>query len=216
MALRFSRDASPPNTMSASPHSDATTRSLLLEIEARPDLGWEALVRRVESQLRVLAHFRTASSARGTCEVDDLLQEVWVEAVRNFDRFEYRGTGSLQRWLAGILRMKAMHAGRAVPRLPAPLSQKRGRTAPPGLREHLERTATGASHDARQREVEAKVKKALASLPEAEREVILSKLYEGLTGREIAARLGVDESTVSLRFKRGLERCARELRGFAP
>ena len=196
--------------------SDATTRAVLLDIEHRPEVGWGELLRRVESRIRVLAHFRMGRRIGAAYDVDDLVQEVWAEAVRSFERFEYRGPGSLQRWLAGILRMKILHAGRSLHRVPPPASSKRGALPPLGLREALEHTATGVSHRERRRELETKVSEALAKLPAVEREAILLKLYEGLSGREAAAQIGVDESTVSLRFKRGLERCARELRGFEP
>src|SRR5262245_29855918 len=79
------------------------TRAILERLPDDPDRGWSDLLNRVESKLRVLLHFRMTRALRDVVGEDDLLQEVWTEAVRNFDRFEYRGPGSLQRWLAGIL-----------------------------------------------------------------------------------------------------------------
>ena len=61
------------------------------------------------------------------------------------------------------------------------------------------------------REDRDRVRRAIARLPIRERETVWLRLYHGLNGRETAARLGVDESTVSVRMRRALEACARWL-----
>ena len=71
--------------------------------------AWHRLIARVQSRLRVLLSFRLG----GGQDAEDLLQEVWLQALQSLDRFEYRGPGSLQRWLAGILRMKLREVRRS-------------------------------------------------------------------------------------------------------
>lgn len=194
------------------------TRTLLRRLQHDPVRAWAELLQRTEQKLRVLLHFRMTPRMRAFFDEDDLLQETWLEAARKIHTFEHRGPGSLQRWMAEILRNKLLHAARSSGRLPAPASGWPAATsaALPGFLEALEKSQPGVSRDARQQEAAARVRLVLERLPEPEREAVLMKLYEGLTGREAAARAGVDESTISVRFKRALQDCARQLRDLEP
>lgn len=195
------------------PHSG--TQSMLDRLQRDPEGGWAELVSRMDQKLRTLIHFRWAALGRVGCEPDDLLQEVFAEAARCLDRFEYRGPGSLQRWLAGILRQKLRRArrrGKRVALTESALARSTRRPLPHGLKEALVASRQGASWSARQHELELHVRSALESLAADEREVVLLKVYEGLTGREAARRARVDESTISVRYKRALAACARRLK----
>jgi RNA polymerase sigma factor (sigma-70 family) len=205
--------------------SDATpgTKDILDGLALDPHGGWERLVERVESRLRILLHFRMSARLRDVLTEEDLLQEVWVDAARNLVRFEYRGPGSLQRWLAGILSNKLLHAGRQAQGVPVPASAVAPESTLAALMTRRSEPARGhqstqssVSGQARRRELEERVRAVLLRLPEVEREAVLLKLFEGLSGREAAQRLGVDESTVSVRFKRALEACAVHLKEYAP
>ena len=194
------------------------TRTLLDGLARDPD-GWRRLIRRAESKLRVLLHFRMSPRLREVLDEDDLMQEVWTEAARKLASFEYRGPGSLQRWLAGILANKLRHAHRIAQRIGVPSSRLAPAStalAAGSLEALLASTQSSVSAHARKRELETRVRDVLRRLPEPEREAVLLKVFEGLNGREAAERLGVDESTVSVRFKRALETCAIHLREFAP
>jgi len=139
-------------------------------------------------------------------EVDDLLQEVWVEASHRIGGFEYRGSGSLQRWLAGILHYKLLEARRASRRLPFAASaiaqNPEGERAQ--LFEALSRTQPGASTDIRHREMVNRVNEVLEVLPPELREAILLRIYESKTGKEAAGILGISESAFSKRFRKAL------------
>jgi RNA polymerase sigma factor (sigma-70 family) len=53
-----------------------------------------------------MARRRLGAKLRVKEEADDLAQTTFREATRDFDRYEYRGEGSLLRWLMQILRNK--------------------------------------------------------------------------------------------------------------
>lgn len=206
--------------MTQPPPPDPSTAALLRQLEADRQGAWAGLLRRVEARLRILLHFRMSERLRAVVEEEDLLQEVWAEAARRLDRFEYRGPGSLQRWMAGILRNKLLHAARGAPRVPLPASaflkaEGSSSDALPGLFEALHQTQPAASEPLQRAEAAAKVREALARLPGPEREAVLLRLFEGLTGREAGEREGVDESTISLRLQRALAACSRHLLDFA-
>lgn len=186
------------------------TVDLLRKLAAEPELAWPALVARTDAKLRTLARFRGGDGA----PIDDLLQEVWVEAARKLSSFEYRGPGSLHRWLAAILRHKLLHARSEAGRRAA---AHEGAAHPPAARDWrggvLE--SVGVSRSARQRELEERVHVVLARLAPSLREVLLLRIYEGLTGAETAVRLEVDESTVARRFRQALEESGRGLRDWS-
>jgi len=207
----------PPPRRSENPDPCAT-EDLVKRAAHRSEEGWAELLQKVESRLRVLIRFRMSSRTRGRFDADDLCQEVFIEAIKRINEFEYRGPGSLQRWLATILRYKLMHADRSASRLATPYSEIKhpddsaeSAEVPEGLVVALRTAPTTVSKDLRRTDQERKVAEVLESLEDVDREVILLKHYEGLSGREVAERLEVDESTVSVRYKRALERCAKRL-----
>jgi RNA polymerase sigma-70 factor (ECF subfamily) len=201
------------------PHSTASpysTRRALERARNDPERDFGALIDHAESRLRVLLHFRMHARLRAVCDPDDLLQEVWSEAARRLDRFEYRGPGSFHRWLAGILSNKLLHAARALPRVPSPETDatEQKSSGESGLFAALARTRSGVSRDAKRREREGRVRAVLEGLPEPFRRAILLRFYEGLSGREAALVERIDESTMSVRFEKALRACAARLREF--
>ncbi len=54
--------------------------------------------------------------------------------------------------------------------------------------------------------------RAVGELPEAQRQVVVAKLWEGRTLAEIAERLGTSEAACKMRFARGLARLRDDLR----
>ncbi|MDX6514071.1 MAG: hypothetical protein QOE36_3575, partial [Gaiellaceae bacterium] len=67
-------------------------------------------------------------------------------------------------------------------------------------------------------EVAAALGRALRTLPAAQRDVVVLKLINGLSFREIAERLGASEAACKMRLSRALERLRAELEreGVAP
>lgn len=194
----------------APPSAEDPTEHLLADARSeRPSSSqaWIQLLERSESKLRVLAEFRIRGLP-GTRphDVDDLLQETWLEASSKIGDFEYRGSGSLQRWLASILRFKILEGSRAEAKRPRPISAMPADADAPQslLLDALARTQPGASFDARRREAEERVREVLDRLSEPHREALLLKIYEGKTGVEAARQLGISESAFSKRFRQAL------------
>jgi RNA polymerase sigma-70 factor (ECF subfamily) len=186
--------------------SRSATRLHLERLPVEPHASWASLLRRVESRLRVLL------ALRGCDDPDEVLQEVWIQAVQGLGAFEYRGPGSLQRWLAGIARNKLRERERGRRSAPISAGVLDASDGPAhGLLAALRDSRPGVSTEVGRRELEERVRAALEQLPEPEREAVLLRLYEGLSVREAGGRLGVDPSTVSLRVKRALGRCAAAL-----
>lgn len=193
------------------------TRQLLEQVRedgTHAERGWFDLLQRCESKLRTLIHFRLPPSVRATVDEDDLLQEVWIGAAHKIHEFEYRGTGTLQRWLASILRNKLLHAGRKAKRLPFPETAltPSASSAQSGLFDALSRSQPGVSHDERRRELETEVREVLEELSPELREAVLLKLYEGLSGKEAAERLEITEGAFSKRYHKALDKVSVKMR----
>ncbi len=209
-----------PDEPSEAADSGPPTEDLLARVrDPRTDAAeaWPELLARCESRLRTLLHFRSRERLRSGLEVEDLLQEAWLVAAEKIDEFEYRGPGSLQRWLVAILRFRLLHEQRRGARRPLPEAALRSQAAPgqTGLFDALARSQPGVSADLRQRESEEQVRGALEQLPEELREPVLLKVYEGLSSREAAERMGLSESAFSKRFHKALRKVGRQLKGSA-
>lgn len=132
-------------------------------------------------------------------EAEDLVQQVFLAAWKGRDRFD-PSKGSLPAWLSGIARFKAIDHLRAAARRPSSPSADVGEMASvePQVNNVVDRMVLSA---------------ALASLPEARREVVELGFYHELSHPEIADRLDLPLGTVKSHMRRGLEALQRELRG---
>lgn len=136
----------------------------------------EALYRDLSPAL--LAYFRRQRALAGTAE--DLLQDTFVRAIRGFTRL--RSSVSPQAYLFGIARHVSLDALRAH----RPTEEFFTEPAAPAA----------APEDARLDRMRA----AIASLPEAQRETLLLKLHHELSYDEIAEVLGIPVGTVRSRL----------------
>lgn len=191
------------------------TKVLLQRLAQQSEGGWSELLAQVEQSLRILLHFRLTPPDRRLCDEDDLLQEVWLEARCHLNRFQYQGPGSLQRWMAAILLHKLSRLRRDPRRRTlrrSDIPETADTPGPNGLFTALEKSQPGVSKGAREAEMVEKVKIVLGQMEEGLREIILLRLYEGASGKEIAVRLKLDPSTVTRRYQKALDSCAVKLR----
>ena len=123
-------------------------------------------------------------------EVDDLVQDVFVSALRQLRSL--RDAGAFGGWLAQIARNRAhdchRHSQRSV-ELPDDLA---GPDPPPAEA--------------------AAVLAAIRSLPECYREPLILRFVEGMTGDEIAVRTGLTPGSVRVNLHRGMKQLREKLR----
>jgi RNA polymerase sigma-70 factor (ECF subfamily) len=136
---------------------------------------------------------------------DDVVQDVWVTVIRGVDRFE--GRSSLKTWLFGILvnvaRRRAQREGRTVPFAPTGGAEPGQGTVEPARLHHPELgngywpappTWGGDPADATvAAEARAVVRRAIAELRPAQREVMTLRDLEGWTGPEVCEVLGISD-----------------------
>jgi RNA polymerase sigma factor (sigma-70 family) len=127
-------------------------------------------------------------------EAEEVLQRVFSEVWRNRDRYD--PTGSLEAWVLGIGRRRAIDQLRRRHPKVVPIEELRDIAGDDG-RELAERYARASE-----------VRGALERLPKAQREVLALAYLGDRTQSEIAERLGVPLGTVKARTFRGLRRLA--------
>jgi len=190
-------DAQPPHTAST------IDPALIAQVAKGNAQAFEELYDRSNALLFTLA-FRILGNRD---EAAELLQEVYLEVWRKGARYDV-GRGSPMAWLVTLVR------SRGIDRLRSRAAKGHGVTDP------IDNTPATQlpSHDPSplqsqaQRELEGSVQKALAELPEAQRQALTLAYYEGLSHTEIAERLQQPIGTIKTRIKLGMDKLRVALR----
>jgi RNA polymerase sigma-70 factor (ECF subfamily) len=121
---------------------------------------------------------------------EDLLQMTFLTAMERASTYD--DSRPLRPWLAGILLRHARHQMRKSARTLDATRLERGKEPDP-------------SRIVEERELEGEVEKALETLPEKYRKLLVPRLKDGLKGSEIARRVGRSPGVVRMQIHRGLE-----------
>jgi len=163
----------------------------LLHAVARGD---EVALARLYDQYRVILFGLLVRILGSRDEAEDVLQDVFIQVWRRAkDYNEERGKPFT--WLVTLARSRAIDRLR--------LLGARQRLADAATKDKPEEVAD-ALHDtiqAAQREI---VQKALATLPEEQKQALLLAYYDGLTQSEIASQLGTPLGTIKTRMRAGM------------
>lgn len=182
----------------------------------------DALFRRYQETVRVAAERAVGPLLRAREEPEDLAQTAFREAIRDFDRFDYRREGAFKLWLNRIVENKARDraeywkaAKRAASReRPIEMPKRMGETtaiaipAPdPSVTQYVVTEERGRL-----------VRRAIEGLPERWRRVIECAYDESLSYRDIAARMRLpSEDAARMLLRRAEQELRRKLpRGVVP
>ena len=131
------------------------------------------------------------------CEVDDLVQDVFLRALRRLSTL--REPGSFGAWLAAIARNHANDYHRHS----VPEDQLVDDTS----ENAIEHGNIGGEHQSSP----TAILDAIRALPDAYRETLILRLVEGMTGPEIAARTGLTHGSVRVNLHRGMQHLRAKL-----
>jgi len=166
----------------------ATDEALVSDVARGDETALRELLRRYE---RPLAHFIFRHT--GGRDVEDVYQETWLRVVRHAQRFDPAKRFST--WLFQI----ALNLCRDWHRRAAADADSLVDTAAP-------------SPELAQREAALDAAKLLATLPEAQREVVILRYYHDLTEDETAAILDCPKGTVKSRMHHAIARLGQLVR----
>lgn len=209
---------------------ESASLDLVGRIRAGDEAAWNDLYRRYHDQLLLVVRMRLGRRLRGFLQSEDVFQSVALDALSALQRFEYRGPGSLQRFLNTLvvnkIRDRADTFGAAKRAGAVPLSDAiaDGLAAPPdgggGGRDGLGGAAHGAGANAGTgpgaggpdgvRYLDGpryeRLERALAALPDDMREILLLRKVDGLSSQEVAALQGKSDAAVRKASSRALAR----------
>lgn len=193
--------------MTVSNSDSAETSRLLQQLEHGDRGAFDLLFMRHRATILKLAERRLDARLRARLDPSDIVQETHLEATRLLDDFLARRPMSFSLWLIKTAHQRVTKAQRhhldAAKR-----SVKREYRLPDGSSLHLARRIAGTgpsptSHCGRHEQAQ-RVRQALAQLKDIEREVVLLRIFEGLTSREVACVLDVTPEAAQKRYARGL------------
>ena len=178
-----------PATSAAEPSDE----QLMARIQARDDQAVAILYRRHTPLLRtVIGHI-----LNNDCDVDDQLQEVFLELWRqaaNYDEAKGKALG----WIVTLARRRAIDKLRK--KQTYFRAQERLREQPEPAPHH------GADQEAAATDTAKIFTRVIATLPPAQREALDFAFYRGLSHREIAAQTGIPLGTIKTRLELALRK----------
>ena len=171
-----------------------------------------------DDRLRRVIRLRLDRRIARRVDVDDVLQEVHVEAVKRLPEYlANRGVPFLV-WLRFLavqrcvtlarrhLKAAARDARREQPMVLAPVDATSA-----ALEQALSAQVTSPSGGAARTEIEAGVRRAVEALEPFDREILCLRHFEALDNAEAAAVLGIEPGTASKRYVRALMRLGEVL-----
>ena len=177
----------------------AGERELIARAKAGDRRAFEALDLANRDQLATRLAPRLGEGVRSECSLEDVLQEIFLRALGLIARFEWRGEGSVLRWLLQIGEHLILNASQKALRAP--------------LKLEVEPRASGVSpsHSVRRDERFQKLEKALEGLTPAERDAVLAVRIDGLSVDQAAKKLGKSPEAVKKAVTRALSRLRERL-----
>jgi RNA polymerase sigma-70 factor (ECF subfamily) len=192
-----------PNTGNARPtiRQVETDVELLTRLRQGDEDAFVALVTLYQEPMLRLA----SSMVQSRAVAEEAVQDTWMGVVRGIDRFE--GRSSLKTWLFRILANRARSAGTAEHRH---AHEGRGPTADPskfdaggGWAEPLDRWVDETDERIDAAAWSPLLKVALDGLPARQRQVVLLRDVEGLTGNEVCEILDISAGNQRILLHRG-------------
>jgi RNA polymerase sigma-70 factor (ECF subfamily) len=174
----------------------------------------DQLFARCLPRLRRLLALKAGSALRHA-DLDDLVQEAYLEATRQFCDYTYQGPDSFFRWLATVAMNRLANLQRMAAaqkrdrRRELPL-QRDGSTMVPGAVQPAD-TGPGPRTMTLGAEAQTRLDAALATLSADDREVITLARVQGLSLQEIAERMERTRNAVALLLSRALRKLKAEM-----
>jgi RNA polymerase sigma-70 factor (ECF subfamily) len=172
---------------------------------------------RFRGYLRLLARLQLDTRLQGKLDPSDLVQQTLLKAHQGLGQFRGRSTAEQAAWLRQILANTLANAVRDLARAKRDVALERSlesslADSSARLEALLVADQSSPSQRAERNEQLLQLAEALATLPEAQREVLLLRHCQGLSLAEISEQLGRTRASVASLLRRGLEQLREHLR----
>jgi RNA polymerase sigma-70 factor (ECF subfamily) len=189
------------------PPDSTQTRRLLDQARAGDRAAFEALFARHRAELRRFVALRLDARLRARVDPSDVVQETQLEAFRRLPDFLERAPMPFHVWVRRtayerllMLRRQHVEAERRATGREVALPDRSSLL----LAERLVAHGPSPSRSAERRELARQVRQVLLLLPEADRELLFLRTFEGLSYEESADILGIEPATARKRHGRAL------------
>lgn len=152
---------------------------------------------------------------QGAKRPDDVVQDAFMRIVRNGSSF--KGNAKFKTWLFSITRNLCIDASRRdkfreMPKLEDPIGRERGMTRGDTIANPSPQgDGLRATQDS---QFKLALEKALAAMPEDQREVFMLRQYSSMPFAEIAGVVGCKENTAKSRMRYALQALREALKDF--
>jgi RNA polymerase sigma-70 factor (ECF subfamily) len=194
--------------MNEVPPDSTETDRLLRLAHAGDQRAFEQLFARYRSFLHQVIALRLDPKLRPRVDPEDVVQETQLEVFRRLGDYLERQPMPFRVWLRKtacerLLKLREHHvaARRSVQR-EVPLPQRSSLL----LAQQLLAAGSSPSQQLSRREIARRMNGALTQLPEADREVLLMRHFEGLSYEEVGAALEIAPAAARKRYGRALLR----------
>lgn len=190
------------------------TETLLNQAREGNSLALNQLMERHRKSIQQLVRMRLDQKIRRRVGVSDVVQDVMVEANRRMQRYLEDPAMPFHLWLRQIARDRIIdahrrHRGSAR----RSVDREQAVTVPRGYDQSSIQLAAALGDPeltpaaaALQKEMAARIERAIANLDERDAEIIVMRHYEMLTNQEVALALGLTEPAASMRYLRAIRR----------
>jgi RNA polymerase sigma-70 factor, ECF subfamily len=168
---------------------DQSDWSLLARVVQKDEAALAALYDRYSG----LVYSEASRILRDKGAAEEILQDIFYQVWRTAENFDPQ-RGSLPGWLVVVAR------NRAISKL-----RRRGTSSDDELKENAVACPFNLESAASQNQLLGRVRGAMQSLPEGQREAIELAYFEGMTHSEIASKTGEALGTVKTRIRSALE-----------
>src|SRR5262245_37224840 len=189
---------------------DADTEVLLDQVKGGDAAARGQLLQRYRSRLTRMVAVRADPRLAARMDPSDVVQETLAEAARRLDGYLRDRPLPFYPWLRRLAldRLTALHR-RHVQARRRSVTREEGAVGLPdrsalALADRLFARTSSPSARLRRSELRARARAALAALPEQDREVLVLRVLEELSAKEIGEMLGISEVAVRSRQFRAL------------
>ena len=141
-------------------------------------------------------------------EAQDVVQDVFLKLHKQVTTPGHREISNMRSWLYRVAHNLAMDYGRSRKRRKV-LEEKA--LSDPSVMEKVRGAKVGDARDIEKQETGRAALKAVETLPDEQRNVVLLKIIQGFTLKEISGMTGLKMGTVNYRLTQGLRTLASQL-----
>jgi RNA polymerase sigma-70 factor (ECF subfamily) len=195
--------------------SDSCPTDQLLTLAAKGDReAFEALFLEHRVFLRNVIDRRLDARVRARVDASDIVQEAQLAAFQQLSDYLERRPMSFRLWLIKTALQHLQKAHRfhlATQARSADREVSLPEQSSIMLADRLMDGSSSPSNKAQRNEVSRQIREVLRSMPPADQEIILFRLFEGLSNAEVACLLLLTPEAAKKRYARALQRIRQEL-----